>query len=209
MYEKLKFEYARDSLKYLIQRFQIKELHIPYYLCDVVRHSVIEAGCKPVFYHIDNNFFPAKDFNKEDFILYPNYFGICEDNAAKLEKIYPNLIIDNVHAYYMSPQGMACFNSKRKFIPGQIVSELYVKKEGESAENQPIRPDEKRREEFKILNKKYGKTNLLVFKKVPLSPFCYPYLAGTNEEADKLAENLIEKGETIYRYWNNLPRNYN
>ena len=164
MYEKLEFEYARDSLRYLVRKYGIMEIHIPYYLCDVIRHSVIAENCKPVFYHIDDNFFPAKVFDKEDFILYPNYFGVCGGNTDELEKIYPNLIVDNAHAYYLSPQGLACFNSRRKFLPEQTGSDLYVKKEGESADVQQIRPDEKRREEFNFMNEKYGITNLLNHK---------------------------------------------
>ena len=40
-------------------------------------------------------------------------------------------------------------------------------------------------------------------------PFCYPYLAKTIDEADKLAYELMNKGLQIYRYWRPLPKSYN
>ncbi|MCQ2744031.1 MAG: hypothetical protein MJ230_04450 [bacterium] len=211
MYEKLNFKYARDSLGYLINEFKIKELHIPYYLCDVIRHRVFEEGCTPIFYHIDDEFHPDKEFAKDSFILYPNYFGICDENVNKLEKIYSKLIVDKEHAYYLPPQGFACFNSARKFLPVENGSDLYIKtakKKGKSAFLKPICPT-KRREEFKLLHEIHRNTNLINIKKIPQSPFCYPYLANNDDIADKVAEELTNQGKIIYRYWNMLPKSYN
>ena len=50
----MKFDYARDALKYLIKIFEIEKIYIPYYLCDVIRHAIVEVGAKPIFYHINN-----------------------------------------------------------------------------------------------------------------------------------------------------------
>ena len=113
----LKFDLARNALEYLITHYKIKEIYIPYYLCDVVRHSVVKTGCKPIFYHIDDNFMPAQEFMAESFILYPNYFGVCSKNVEKLIWQYPRLIVDNAHAFYANPCGFASFNSSRKFLP--------------------------------------------------------------------------------------------
>ena len=216
MYEQLKFDYARNSLKYLIKKFGIKELCLPYYLCDVIRHAVVEEDCKPLFYHIDDNFYPAENFPKESYILYPNYFGICNNNVNLLEKIYPNLIVDNAHAFYLPPQGFACFNSERKFCDVENGSYLWIKntetKEEFYAEN-TIRPQKmllQKINNFIKLKKEYENANQLTIDMNSVtSPFCYPYLAKTDEEADELAEKLTEQGLTIYRYWNNLPKNYN
>ena len=222
MYEKLQFDYARDSLGYLIKAFDLKELYLPYYLCDVIQHRVVKELCRPIYYHIDDNFYPAEEFDKEKFILYPNYFGICEDNVNKLETIYPKLIVDNAHAYYIPPQGFACFNSAKKFLPVEKGSALYIKKGtkkgGKTFVAQKFCPrrdndinfyPQIRREEFKLINKKYKKTNNIKFKDIPKSPFCYPYLASTEEEADRVAKELTAEGKTIYRYWNPLPKSYN
>lgn len=209
MYEQFKFDLARNSLRYLISSCSIKEIYIPYYLCDVIRHSVVAENCNPIFYHINDEFYPLQKFPENSYILYPNYFGICDENVNRLEQIYPGLIVDNAHAFYLPPQGFACFNSERKFLPVKSGSLLYIKKEGKSDIINQICPNT-RIENFKNMHKIFEKGNQLNIKADSVkSPFCYPYLAKTEEEADKLADNLTIKGLTIYRYWNNLPKTYN
>lgn len=213
MYKKFKFDLARNSLKYLINKYKIKEIYIPYYLCDVIRHSVVQEKCKPLFYHIDDNFYPDQKFPTESYILYPNYFGICGENVDKLERIYSNLIVDNAHAFYVHPQGFACFNAEHKFNHDLSASYLYIKNEDNTSVNiypnyiYPCPPE--RIKEFERLHEKYGRTNNLNMHLPVISPFVYPFLASSDEEADKLAKELTKEGKTIYRYWNSLPKNYN
>lgn len=207
MYNKimLVFDLARNALKYLITEYNVKEIFIPYYLCDVIRHSVFEAGCKPIFYHIDDNFMPVQDFPLDSFILYPDYFGICSQNVDKLIKIYPKLIVDNAHAFYANPKGFASFNSSRKFLTKNKGAFLWI---GEGVNRYNL--DLKRQELFYKLDKIYGMTNQLnISIKENDIPFCYPFLASTIEEADDLVKNLEHQGKTIYRYWNNLPKSFN
>ena len=206
MYETLTFGLAREAVRYLIKKYNIKEMHIPYYLCDVVRHTLTEEGCKPVFYHIDDNFFPDTDFNKNDCILYPNYWGVCGKNVKKLVDIYPKLIVDNAHAYYDEPTGFACFNAGHKF--GYKNSYLWIK--DNRSETCATDIDNKARERQKIfaeLHRKYSETNLLNIDTNSI-PFVYPYLAKTTEEADKLVKQLKNEGKIIYRYWNSLPKSF-
>lgn len=116
-YHKIELNSARNCLRYIIRAFSIKEIHIPYYLCACIRHSIIEEGCKINFYHIDKNFYPEENFDNDDFILYPNYWGISGQNVQKLAEIYKNLIVDNAHSFYSEPCGIASFTSVRKFFP--------------------------------------------------------------------------------------------
>ena len=234
----LKLNLARNSLRYIIRTYEIKELHIPFYLCNVVRKSIIKENCRPVFYHIDDNFMPVKTFKREDYILYPNYFGICDKNVDTLCQQYPKLIVDNAHSFYSKQKGFACFNSARKFLDVYNGSYLWIQKDGETLNTQksPIfydirnennfdnteimkiseelddyinKFDDKniRKEKFLNLHEQYKLTNNLKIEECQ-SPFCYPYLATTNEEADKLAKELTQKGMIIYRYWNNMPESY-
>lgn len=203
MYKELEFDLARDSLKYLIKSFNIKELYIPYYLCDVIRHSLFEVNCKPLFYHIDDNFMPTIDFPLDSYILYPNYFGICEDNVDKLVKIYPHIIIDNAHSYYSMPKGFASFNAKHKFFE-EFKSTLWI---GTSSLSE-ILPDKNRIAKFEALHVKFNSINLLKFGNI-VCPFCYPLLTGADKEADEIANEYISRGVNIYRYWNSLPKSYN
>ncbi len=201
----LEFDYARNALRYLINEYEIKELYIPYYLCEVIRHSVFAEKCKPIFYHIKDNFMPEKEFPQNAYILYPNYFGICDKNVEKLANIYPKLIVDNAHAFYAQPSGWASFNSARKFLPTIKKAYLYF-----SNEKNTNMPDTCRRNKFMQLHERYKNTNLL---RIELNndsiPFCYPYLAGSTSEADELAKFLKADGKIIYRYWEPLPKTYN
>lgn len=209
MYKVFRFERARYSLGKIIRTYNIKKMSIPYYLCDSVRHTLVEEGCKPAFYHIDDNFMPSEEFDTSDFILYPNYFGVCSENVKTLVSIYPKLIVDNAHSYFSEPSGFACFNSAYKFGL-EDCSYLWINTEEDS---DVVIPDyetqkEKRKIKFLELYKKYFSTNCLDVDKNSI-PFCYPYLAENEETADSLVKELEKEGYTIYRYWNQLPRNYN
>ena len=207
MYKTLNFILARDALRFLIQKYQIKEINIPYYLCDVVRHTLTKEKCKPIFYHIDDNFFPAKNFSQEDYILYPNYWGICEKNVNKLVNTYSKLIVDNAHAYYNKPSGFACFNAGHKF--GYEKSFLWFENNN-SSKNSDIIIDnsaKERQKAFFELHEKYKTTNLLNIDTDSI-PFIYPCLVKTEEAANKLAKQIKEEGKTVYRYWNPLPKSF-
>ena len=198
------FTHARDALRYLIRAYDIKSIYLPYYLCDVMRHAVVKELCKPIFYHINDNFMPAQDFPKSAYILYPNYFGICDKNVDKLITMYPKLVVDNAHAYYAKPRGFASFNSAKKFLPVQDGAYLWI---GEDEGFIP--PNNDRYNEFMQYHKELSDNQLKIDITPDVVPFCYPYLAPTIEIADKLAEHLTQNGKTIYHYWNNLPKTYN
>ena len=204
----MKFRYARDAFGYLIQKYEIKEVFMPYYLCDVMRHTAVTHGAKPVFYHIDDGFLPVQDFPCDADVLYPNYFGICAKNVEKLAKLYPKLIVDNAHAYFEKPSGFACFNSAKKFLPVKEGANLWIKDVCEECLS-PEKSDFLRREMFLKYHKKLSDNELNIDISDSCIPFCYPYLAPSVEIADKLVEKLTADGKTIYRYWNNLPKSYN
>lgn len=201
----LKFEFARDALVYLVQKYDINEIYIPYYLCEVIRHSLYNVGCKTLFYHIDDNFMPTIEFDKKSFILYPNYFGICSKNIDRLVEHYPLLIVDNAHAFYNQPQGFATFNASRKFLERNEGSFLWV---GSGVNDYP--PNFERRNLFDEIHNVYKRKNQLnILLKECDIPFCYPFLSKTEEEADELVKILKGNGLEIYRYWNNLPKSFN
>jgi len=208
MYKSIIFNLGRDALRYIVQKYKIKQLYIPYYLCDVIRHTLVKENCKPIFYHIDDNFYPVDSFNKSDYILYPNYFGICGKNVLKMVQKYPLTIIDNAHAYFDKPQGFACFNAGHKFNCKNSI--LWFKDNGEKTPDNLLNNSLKNtyKEQFLQLHSIYGKTNLLEIDTHSIS-FVYPYLAETTKEADNLVKNLKEKGKTVYRYWNPLPKSFN
>ena len=128
-YECIKLNTARNSLRYIIRTYDIKELYLPYYICPTLRAAIYKENCKIIHYHIDENFIPLQKFPDNAFILYPNYFGVCTDIVDDLLKQYKNLIVDNAHSFYSEPKGIASFNSLRKFFPTlRDGSFLFIKK---------------------------------------------------------------------------------
>ena len=121
----IKLNLGRNCLKIIIRTYGIKEIFIPYYSCKTIWQSVREENCKIRFYHIDENFMPADEFRQNDFILYINYFGLFENNVKKLCQKYKNIILDNTQSFYSQHQGIASFNSLRKFFPVQNGAYLF------------------------------------------------------------------------------------
>ena len=111
---------GRSALRYVIRVLGIKRMHIPYYTCHTVAASLRAEDCEPVFYKIGDDFLPDRDFPKEDFILYNNYFGVCGAKVDAMVARYPNLVIDNAQAYYSQYYsgncGRAAIYSPRKFF---------------------------------------------------------------------------------------------
>lgn len=119
---------ARNCLRYIIRAYGIKEIFLPYYTCPVVWQTVKKEDCRVNFYHIDENFMPEKEFEKNDYVLYTNYFGVCGKNVKQLAEKYENIIIDNSQAFYMPKYGTASFNSIRKFFGVPDGALLYCDK---------------------------------------------------------------------------------
>lgn len=124
----MKLNLGRNCLKIIIRTYGIKEIFIPYYSCNTIWQAVKEEHCKIKFYHIDKNFMPVNEFDENDFILYINYFGLYENNVKKLCQKYKNIIVDNTQSFYSKPEGLASFNSLRKFFPVQNGAYLWCMK---------------------------------------------------------------------------------
>lgn len=107
---------ARNCLKYILRAYKIPKIHLPYYICPVVRQAIREENVKMEFYHIDKFFMPKKNFAEDEYILYPNYFGLCDEQSEILSKKNKNLILDNAHAFFAPKKGLASFSSPRKFF---------------------------------------------------------------------------------------------
>ena len=60
---------GRNCLRYILRSLKIAEIHLPYYICPVVRQTVHAENVKMKFYHIDKNFMQTETFEKNAFIL--------------------------------------------------------------------------------------------------------------------------------------------
>ncbi len=217
-YSKIHIDFARNSIRYIIKAFNISEIYIPFYTCPTVWQAIQKETCKIHFYHIDFNFMPTIEFPKNSFILYTNYFGICAENVKELSKKYINLIIDNAHAFYMPPFGIASFNSPRKFFNElNCGSELFSIKT--TFNNFPIKLNydnllqninieeakTKRLENFKFFHSILKSKNMLSFNlSLDDVPMFYPFLQENNQKLNKI---LIENKYKIDTYWSAMPLN--
>ena len=69
---------------------------------------------------------PTCEFDKDDYILYTNYFGVCDAQVAVMTKKYSKLIIDNSQSFYSKDNSFAGFNSARKYFGVPDGGYLYI-----------------------------------------------------------------------------------
>jgi len=110
---------GRNAFEYILRVKNIKKIHIPYYICDVVLQPINKLGIKYEFYPINKYLEPAKEFDlkSDEYLLYVNYFGVKNRLIKKLAKQYKNLIIDNAQAFFCLPEkNIDTFYSPSKFF---------------------------------------------------------------------------------------------
>lgn len=107
---------ARNCLRYLVRVHNIRKIWIPAYTCPVVWEALEDEKCEYEFYEINEHFLPKQELDIDEFILYNNYFGICDDNVRRIAEKYPKLIVDNAQAFYSQTKELNCFCSPRKFF---------------------------------------------------------------------------------------------
>lgn len=107
---------ARNALRHIVRQLKIKQIHIPRYICPVVEDALRAESCAIEHYDLNDAFLPAKDFSKQDIVLYVNYFGVSGKRVEILAEQYPNVIVDCAQAYYALPKGRASLSSPRKFF---------------------------------------------------------------------------------------------
>jgi hypothetical protein len=107
---------ARNALRWFVRNKGIRKIHTPRYTCPVVCAALKAENCTIEFYDIGIDWMPTQEFPKEDWLLWNNYFGICDKQASELASKYPNLVLDNAQAFYAAPIAVANIYSPRKFF---------------------------------------------------------------------------------------------
>lgn len=115
------FQSARSAFLALLQIGKPKHVWMPYYVCDSMLAPLRKAGFEFSFYSINEKFHIVDDINmsSDDWLLYVNYFGICNDYIDKiLAKFNPNqVVLDYSQAFYSpSRECLATIYSPRKFF---------------------------------------------------------------------------------------------
>lgn len=77
---------GRNSLRYIIQVCNIRKLIVPAYICHELIESIELEDCLIAFFNINEKLLPNECFQSNEFILYSNYFGLCERTVIELYK---------------------------------------------------------------------------------------------------------------------------
>lgn len=112
----LKLNSGRNCLRYIIQKKNIKKIQIPAYTCPAIWEALKAEGCEIKYYDINSDMLPDSELDKECYVLYTNYFGICNRQIEIISKKYNKLIIDNAQGFFEKPKKTISFNSARKFF---------------------------------------------------------------------------------------------
>jgi len=111
---------GRNCLYYLLKVEKINKIYIPNYVCNAVMEPLKKLNIKYEFYNIDKKLEIIQDIklNKNEYILYVNYFALKDKYIKKLIKKYKNkLILDYTHSFFKYPyKNIYTFYSPRKFF---------------------------------------------------------------------------------------------
>lgn len=113
---------ARSAFFDLLDQNKIKKVWMPKFICDSMIEPLLILDIEVQYYDLDESFYPKipKRLEKDAYLIYVNYFGVCTHIQQKLLSIYPNeqIIFDHSQAFFVKP--FACFAtiySLRKFLP--------------------------------------------------------------------------------------------
>ena len=129
----LLFNSCRNALRYYVKKKKIKEIYLPDYTCPSVWTAVLAEGCIIKPYEVDDDFRPIYDFMEDDWVLYTNYLGLCDNIADDLSLFLNNMIFDCAQSFFSHNKGIATIYSPRKFfgVPdgGILISDLETNTE--------------------------------------------------------------------------------
>lgn len=100
--DSLKFSSARNCLRYIIRKKNIKKIYLPVFLCQVVGEACEKEELIIDYYNIDEKFNPILDrIDENSYVYIVNYYGLVSNQTFKKYKNkYVNIIIDNTHAFF-------------------------------------------------------------------------------------------------------------
>lgn len=101
-----KFNSGRNCLRYIIKERKIKEIYLPYLICESIIDICKKENVKIYFYHINEEFMPKFDFNLKDesYLYLINYYGyISNKMIRKISNKYKNIIVDNTQSFFQKP----------------------------------------------------------------------------------------------------------
>lgn len=115
------FQSGRAAFLAVLEARRPKRVHLPWYLCDSMAEPLRQCGVQTQRYAIDENFRIAEPLvmSTDDWLLYVNYFGLCDALVDELLLSYPanQIVVDNSQAFFAAPtEVLATLYSPRKFF---------------------------------------------------------------------------------------------
>lgn len=110
---------GRNALRYLIRGRKIKRIWLPKLLCSAISDTCKEENVEILYYSIDKQLRPVLPQNLEgDWLYLINYYGqYSVEEIRHLGRVYKNIIVDNVQAFYTKPiDGLDTIYTCRKFF---------------------------------------------------------------------------------------------
>lgn len=117
----IKYQSARAALRAAIEASNLTHVKLPSYVCDAVIQAAIDSGRTISFYDLNAELLPdlVEDLSENTWLLYVNYFGLCDNQIRSLLRRYPGkrLLIDNTQAFFSCPiRQCVTIYSPRKFV---------------------------------------------------------------------------------------------
>jgi len=122
---------GRNAFEYILESYNIQNIYMPYFLCDVLLEPLKKRSVKITYYKINDKFEPILNFSElksNEFLFYINFFGL-KDKFINSIPNSTNLIIDNSQAFYSQAiKDIPTFYSVRKFFGVPDGAYLAIKK---------------------------------------------------------------------------------
>lgn len=110
---------GRNCLLYLIQARQIKNIVLPYFMCDSVIRVCRQSDVQIRFYHIDEHFLPQNiDLKENEWLYLTDFYGqLSKKDIQQICNTHQRVIVDYVQAYFKEPlDGVDSIYTCRKFF---------------------------------------------------------------------------------------------
>lgn len=118
--EAISLDKGRSCLEYVIQAREISKMFIPYFLCDCIEETLLNAGIEVGYYAIDKNFHPLFNhlLSEGECLYLVNYYGqLTNEDIQAYHRKFSNILVDNTQAFFQAPvKGVDTFYTCRKFF---------------------------------------------------------------------------------------------
>lgn len=111
---------ARNALLYILRAKKVKNVYIPYFLCDSISEVLRVNGYSFQYYKLNSDFTPIfnKKLGNDEYLYIVNYYGqLKNEKILCLKEKYQQIIIDNTQAFFQKPiDDIDTIYSCRKFF---------------------------------------------------------------------------------------------